>query len=90
MKHDDRVSGAVFSKDESRILSWSDDKTLRLWGAGWPRDPNLLEIACSLLPDHSLADLPERYGISVSEPICSKDLTIARPDWTKIERAHAE
>ena len=27
------VSGAVFSKDETRILTWSDDKTARLWNA---------------------------------------------------------
>ena len=27
------VFGALFSRDESRILSWSTDKTLRLWDA---------------------------------------------------------
>ena len=27
------VLGAAFDKDERRILSWSDDKTLRLWDA---------------------------------------------------------
>ena len=31
MKHDDLVNGAVLTKDETRILSWSDDHTLRLW-----------------------------------------------------------
>ena len=25
------VAGALLSRDESRILSWSDDKTVRLW-----------------------------------------------------------
>ena len=25
--------GAVFSKDETRILTWSDDSTARLWNA---------------------------------------------------------
>jgi hypothetical protein len=48
MKHDARVYGAVPTKDETRILSWSDDKTLRLWDAGWPKG-NLLEVACALL-----------------------------------------
>ena len=33
MAHDGSVSGALFSRDESRILSWSYDKTLRLWDA---------------------------------------------------------
>ena len=27
------VKGAVYSPDGKRILSWSDDKTLRLWDA---------------------------------------------------------
>ena len=31
MRHVGPVSGAVLTKDESRILSWSDDRTLRLW-----------------------------------------------------------
>ena len=31
MQHDDKVSGAAFSKDGKLILSWSDDGTVRLW-----------------------------------------------------------
>ena len=30
-QHDDFVNGAVLTKDESRILSWSGDEALRLW-----------------------------------------------------------
>jgi hypothetical protein len=33
MKHDVWVLGAMLTKDERRILCWSDDKTLRLWDA---------------------------------------------------------
>ena len=33
MQHEGSVNGALFSRDESRILSWSEDKTLRLWDA---------------------------------------------------------
>ena len=34
MQHEGPVNGALlFSQDESRILSWSVDKTLRLWDA---------------------------------------------------------
>jgi hypothetical protein len=31
MKHDDVVRDALLTKDETRILSWSNDNTLRLW-----------------------------------------------------------
>ena len=33
MRHEESVSGAVFSRDESRLLTWSDDGTARLWDA---------------------------------------------------------
>ena len=31
--HEDRVEGGLFSKDESRVLTWSWDQTARLWDA---------------------------------------------------------
>jgi hypothetical protein len=33
MRHDGAVDGALLTKDERRIPSWSYDKTLRLWDA---------------------------------------------------------
>jgi WD40 repeat protein len=33
IKHQGPVLGAVFDKAESRILSWSQDGTVRLWDA---------------------------------------------------------
>jgi WD40 repeat protein len=41
MKHDGPIAGALQTKDESRILSWSEDNTLRLWDAvtGQPIGP---------------------------------------------------
>ena len=33
MKHDSPVYGAAFTKDETRILTWSYDGTARLWEA---------------------------------------------------------
>jgi hypothetical protein len=33
MMHEGAVNGALFNRDGSRILSWSDDNTLRLWDA---------------------------------------------------------
>ena len=57
MRHDDSVSGTLFSRDDRRILSWSTDRTLRLWNAAW-RGGNLFEIACNHLPQtHDLARL---------------------------------
>ena len=54
--------GATFDKEERRILSWSDDKTLRLWDVSW-RGKNLFEIACNHAPqNHDLARLSVRYG----------------------------
>ena len=35
---DDWVRGAVFSRDESRILSWSGDNTGGLWDATTGRE----------------------------------------------------
>ena len=32
MRHDAPVDGARLNRDDSRILSWSADTTLRLWG----------------------------------------------------------
>ena len=33
-KHEESVNGAVFNRDESRILTWSEDGTARLWAVG--------------------------------------------------------
>jgi WD40 repeat protein len=43
LTHDREVRGAVFSRDESRILTWSYDRTARLWDAatGAPVGPAL-------------------------------------------------
>ena len=32
MQHKDIVWGAVFSADDKRILTWSSDNSVRLWG----------------------------------------------------------
>jgi WD40 repeat protein len=70
MRHDDWVRGALLSRDETRILSWSEDKTVRLWDVSW-RGRNLLEIACNHSPpDHDLSAVSTRYGIKIADPIC--------------------
>jgi WD40 repeat protein len=87
MKHDGVVNGASFTKDERRILSWSEDKTLRLWDVSW-RGENLFEIACNYTPKiHVLAGLTARYGIKVTDAICEPGKRIPVPNWSKIEAA---
>jgi hypothetical protein len=88
MKHDSTVWGAVLTKDERRILSWSDDHTLRLWDAGWPKG-NLLELVCTLLDDHDANNASKDYGVAIREPICTPATATLVPDWALIERAPA-
>lgn len=49
MTHDREVEGAVFNRDEAKILTWSDDNTARLWDIGvdydFPVDLLKLQIA---------------------------------------------
>ena len=63
---------------EGRLLSWSSDKTLRLWDASWPKG-HIFEIACAVLPDKELDSLTKRYGIEVAKPICEPRAKIPLP-----------
>jgi WD40 repeat protein len=57
MKHEGSVSGAVFSKDESRILTWSKHSTARLWNIDadydFPKEhlPLLVEVCTGTAMD---------------------------------------
>jgi WD40 repeat protein len=82
------VSGALWSRHEVSILSWSDDMTLRLWQVPWPNG-SVLEVACALLPDSDLTDVSRRYGIFITEPICTPEQLRVPLDWSTIERAPA-
>jgi hypothetical protein len=88
MRHDDTVGGAVLTKDETHILSWSYDNTLRLWDAGWPKG-NLLEVACALLPieDRDASSASKHYGVRIRDPICAPATATLVPGWSQIERA---
>jgi hypothetical protein len=67
------------SRDESRVVSWSTDGTVRWWDVSW-RGRNLLEIACSYSPpDHELSAVSQRYGIRISDPICQPGKVIPVP-----------
>jgi WD40 repeat protein len=81
-----RVRGALWSDDGARILSWSDDNTLRLWNASWPKG-SILTVACALLLDRDVAEMSERTGISIDDPICTPEQLSVPLDWSKIERA---
>jgi WD40 repeat protein len=81
LRHGHAVLGAAFNGDESRILTWSDDGTARLWDI--PRLPHghLIDVACGMLPDHDTSELEDRYGIAITEPICGPDTPA--PVWTE-------
>ena len=79
--------------DGKRILSWSNDKTLRLWDVSWQGD-DIFEIACKYTPMMSSQEemdrLSQRYGVKIDEPICQPSVKIPVPDWSRMEPAHAE
>jgi hypothetical protein len=76
MTHDDEVLGALLSRDETGILSWSIDKTVRLWDGSW-HGRNLLEIACNHSPPgHDLSVVSVRYGVKIADPICQPEKLI--------------
>jgi WD40 repeat protein len=86
MKHEDSVKGALLIGDGQRILSWSEDGSLQVWDNSW-KGQNLFELACSYWrPERDLKTLSQRYGITITEPICLPSKTIPRPDWSSIER----
>ena len=50
LTHDNHVSGAAFSKDETHALTWSRDNTGRLWNVRWAMrdavDPDFVADIC--------------------------------------------
>ena len=72
IRHEGPVWGAVFDKAEARILSWSQDRTVRLWDVARLGPGNLVEAACRLLPDKDVSTLRRDFGIDVTDPICSR------------------
>jgi len=88
MKQDGSVLGAVLTKDETRILSWSANRTLRLWDSGWPKG-NLFEIACAILRDHDANNASKHYGVVSRDRICVPAIATLMPDCSLIERVPA-
>ena len=72
MRHEDRVTNALFSPDGTRVVTASADKTARVWIAP-PVAPDIVATACKMLLDHDTAALSTRYGIDVKDPICTGD-----------------
>ena len=71
MRHDGPVLGAVFDRSEGRILSWSQQGTIRLWNVARLMDGNLVELGCRLLADKDISTLQKDFGIKVTDPICT-------------------
>ena len=78
LRHEGPVWSAAFSPDGARVLTTSRDGTARLWDVGWLRRP-ITAVACALLPDRDVAQLAERYGIVIRDPICGPDMPIPDP-----------
>jgi WD40 repeat protein len=73
LQHEGRVFTASFSPDGTRVVTGSVDKTARVWIAPtWP--PNIIATACEMLgANHDTADLADRYGVKIKDPICPPD-----------------
>ena len=72
MRHEDRVTDALFSPDGTRVVTASADKTARMWIAP-PIARDIVATACKMLLDHDTAALSTSYGIAVEDPICAGD-----------------
>ena len=93
MRHEGEVRGAGYSPDGNRILSWSEDQTLRLWDVSW-RGDDLFEIVCNYTPmmasREEMDRLSKRYDVRIEEPICQEGVKIPDPDWSRTEPTHIE
>jgi hypothetical protein len=81
----------------ARALSWSADKTLRLWDIAWPKAPSLLRFGCELVRGDKGENQQEYRehgglqafsfpcGIALSDPICQIGVEIPAPDWSKVK-----
>lgn len=86
MKHDGPVYGALFDKADARILSWSQDGTVRFWDIARLMQGNFIEVGCRLLADKNVSILETKFGIKVSEPICANGGKDApAPDFRKLQ-----
>ena len=76
-KHDESVSGAAFTGDEARVLSWSDDGAVKLWDVK--------------LGDQDLTPAERILGLEVrsaSRPGVSGQLTkLSFAEWTALVRS---
>ena len=62
-----------FSPDVARVVTASDDKTARAWGASRISKGDLFQIACAWLPDHDLTGVARDDGLTNLDPICEGD-----------------
>jgi len=84
-KHDGDVIGAQFSRDESRVLTWSKDKTARLW--------DLTDPLKELQPAERILELEVRSGTTLDEQLNLRTLTfdewqakVKSPEYRAIEQ----
>ena len=76
-KHNDYIKGAIFSKDGKKILSWSRDKTLRLWSIGSNKSPKKLQKNAIPSEVKTIDNLRKKW-------VWNRDHTL-KIDWSKID-----
>ncbi|MEJ7590286.1 MAG: hypothetical protein WKF77_01945 [Planctomycetaceae bacterium] len=84
-KRDDSVNGAQFSRDDSRVLTWSDVETARLWD---PSDPLMI-----LNPAERIFEIEVRSGATLDDQLNLRTLRfdewrgkVKSPEYRAIEK----
>ena len=70
-KHDGTVEGAQFTQDESRVLTWSYDDTVRLW--------DMTDPLAALSPKERILELEVRSGTTLDSNLNLRTLGFA--EW---------
>lgn len=85
LPHEEKIEGVMFAPDESHVLSWSRDHTVRQWVFPFPPG-SILSVVCQRLGNINLSVVEQRYGIRIAEPICTPEQLAVPVDWKVIER----
>ena len=73
-RHESPVSGATFSKDESKILTWSYDGSAKLWQITWDID----------FPYNKYVVLIEVLTGTRFNPVTQQITTLTVDEWQKV------